>query len=772
MIDVFWQRILPINESTLEGASMTMRDLEEIASYYEFDPIGIYPSDLDVATYDARRWNLLTSIREFIQNAMDAECGYKIMCRPSMFYKDGYMYITNTGESIDEAFVTYGFSTKRENRSGASFLYRGHFGEGAKGAVATLLFNGYEMIIYSRRQKGRDLVFYPVVYRGYKGGRLVDHLGYIVGESNVATSMGKSVVIRIKIDEHIYHTSRQLVFVEWLDMLKRAGVPYTLVPLHEYVKDEIYQLYLQSLVSPIEARLGDQLVVDNKRIIIPKSLFENYIVLIDDSSVDNRLYVKDIYVGEENRFLSVGTDPKRTNDYTKYAVSYNLYFAELEPNRRKTSTPYYYVNALYIAHTIEQVLEYLLKYRHKRAYSNGIVVLTLDSYEDTSHDRSAIFDKSFKISIEQVVPIITKVLNQPIEDFMVSGVPIIVPVRNAKELVEAKAIFSALHVNRGVIIVNDIIREITGVSLKSIKSEMAKRLDTRSKRKLLGYPYDQIAKAVEIMTLDLVRDRLLLTELLDVEVSIDEYEEESEAGGSSRFNPDLGKGYISIRDEIVNGFIKEFVLDMYYFSPLSELISVVVHEIAHIIVDIQNPGKRVEAHGYEFSKALETLLRKMSTTDEYARLFIFAMYGILPENIFEIKNLGTVHLSRLAIEILYSPKFYRLANDIIELATYESDISKHAQTIVREIAIRFVREYAPYFIVERTGGTYSISEVDNKTIFETLRSVTDPTDPVLVANKLFSGNSKIVLVVFIDPTKDTVTVINRLGEKRVEKLIV
>ena len=732
----FWSRVQPINEDTLSGTGLSIDDVYAIADIYGFEPVGIYVSDLDIFTYKVREWGVLTAIREFIQNAMDAQCGPKIMCRPSIEYKNRELYISNTGDTLDETFIVYGYSTKRESSLGASFLYRGHFGEGAKGAISALLFEGRRVAIYSRRHNKPDFVIFPVVKKVVtEGGRALHLLSYIVGESNLATQSGASVVVRLDATEDDYYASRQLVFAYWLEMLKERGVSFAVVPVHEYVDREVYEWYLESITpGNIRVKFGDVLSVSGNTITIPRDMFRNYVVLIYDKDVQNRVYVKDIFVGDEGKLLDSPRDPTRTHmyQYDTPSVSYNLYYAQLEPNRRKLTYNMYVSDLLFISSSIYAVMEYLLKYRHKVTREGDIVIFDSEDHFDI-YNTSYYISNRVKLSMLDVANIAAQVVGKTIDDFMESGIPVAIAVEDARGLNDIMKLFSALHVHRGIVIVNKMLAKGVDADIDVIKELMKKRMDTTGSVTLTGYPYDQVAQTLRIIAIA-VASVLTYGLVEDVYVTIDLYKEGSEMAGyatklsSKRWRISLGKYLV---DAVVNDLVNYGTASL----SVAKLMSVFAHEMAHVVIGEEERGGSARPHGERFADALEKVFTRLIEDDAYINAVYYALYGIVPSSVSEIDRFSRSRILTAVSNLFTSGA----AADFVSrfLAPHAGKLGLQLYDIIANLAGGIASSTSPYMMVQPSGHIYIPQP---KNMFEILRSVPNPTDYNVVAMRLFESS--------------------------------
>ncbi|AFA38035.1 hypothetical protein Pogu_0008 [Pyrobaculum oguniense TE7] len=87
-------KMQPLNANSLKGTDLTVERVKDLAARYEFEPFGVASLlSINVAGL-ADVGDVASAIREFLQNAMNAQCGPRIMCKPLIEYRDGELLIT------------------------------------------------------------------------------------------------------------------------------------------------------------------------------------------------------------------------------------------------------------------------------------------------------------------------------------------------------------------------------------------------------------------------------------------------------------------------------------------------------------------------------------------------------------------------------------------------------------------------------------------------------------------------------------------------------
>lgn len=397
-------RIEPLNADSLEGTGLTVERVRDLAARYGFEPIGVVSlHGVDAASLE-KAGDVASAIREFLQNAMNAQCGPRIMCKPLIEYRDGELLIGNQGGSCPECcLLIYGFSEWREK--GGAYFYRGALeGTGCKGALAWALANGRGVATYWRHGD-EDLVFMPVMK---KVGGSLKVLTYVVGWGNFTARYGQSVVVRLDAAPSEYRVAQNMVFSYWLDMLKSIGVAYDLVPLHEAAPYEKLREYVEAATSG-QVTLGEAPRLDASPAAAPRDWFETYVALIHDKDVENRVYLKDVYLSDY-----VGEDPRRNTSLYHTALSYNLYFLPLEKNRLRITNLGVLRRTLELALAVDRVLEHFLEYRHRRYKLRKSALYVLDGkYDDVDNAPEEGLEKTAELDSRYVATAASRALEAP-----------------------------------------------------------------------------------------------------------------------------------------------------------------------------------------------------------------------------------------------------------------------------------------------------------------------------------------------------------------------
>ncbi|MGB9774525.1 MAG: hypothetical protein ACPL4I_10970 [Bacteroidota bacterium] len=704
---IFWERVKKIDGAVLESIGLTREELFRLSDSFSFEPVGLYISDLDIGTYEVRQWTPATAVREFIQNAMDAECGPKLMCRPRIQRDGMYVVIANRGEPFGPEFLIYGYSSKREQNLK---LYRGQFGEGAKGAMAALAARGLLTVIYTAYD---DMAIVPVIYRGTIGAKSVNLLSYIIGKSTTARRMGYSVVVKVEDpDGTLYSKAKGLVFSYWLDMLRERGVDYQIVPLHEELPESVAKIY-----AGIEYNTEQ---------------FESYLVLLDtDDYRYNRVYVKDIYVGDEDR-----ADVLDGGWYRDLAFSYNLWYSQLEPNRRRLSSDSVVTNTAVASFTIYDAVKHLVK-RMKVVREMTYYIFTADKYYEelrTFNASSVIIDavKETGLVEKHIVNAVSSALNVDPSEFtyvLSSGATLTsVVVAGVDDQYSVMSLLSNLGVTKGAVVVSDLLARLVSKLSGSMLFKISAKLSTVDSV-LTTYPYASVAKVLE----EVAR---LVVPTKDVSVSVAVMAPEV-YGMAVRITPTVYSVLINKDrvDDIVKCISNSLFIDDRIISTCirqSRLLGTFVHELAHVSIG----EAETRAHGEKFSQALEHVFENlMMYYADIATSVVYALYG---HQMFTERS----HIQDALMNYIYSylpqAEWDREKRNCIESSLLD---------VVKSMYI------SPYVIIPLGRGCYTeipkLSEVMRMILAGTQR-------PALIAERLAEAHlqySKSVAVLYFDVDK-------------------
>lgn len=607
----FIRRLYSLDDEFVRDLRINRDLLNDISNKYGIEFIGVLLSDIDVRTYtETRGWTEATAIRELMQNSMDAECGKKLMCRPSIELGTGAITISNRGQSFGCEIFLYGYSTKiGQNR----YLFRGHFGEGAKGAFAVLATSaerGYPSIIFTRQPNDEDLVVIPVVKPVADALRVA----YVIGSARYTKRVGKSVVSIIHTPEpkSLYDIARSLVFPTWLEVLREHGISYEVYPLHEVLPRDVY------------AKLVDYMIP--RQLNLNPNEVENYVVAIDDDYTINRFFIKDIYIGDADVAV------KLYNEYYSYRLmlTYNLFFAELENNRRiLKSSPSIFAVIAGATMYIDNIVRLVLKRRFAKTSEDGYTILyPVTTFEEEEYGNGADYAATPALYAAVDLNLITALLDYGATLFRIGekSVANVVVAIQEKDVFEALGIMSHFQIPRGVVIRSELFSRISSLRVSKLRDALLTttvKIHESISSVEDKYPYSYIAQVIKGLLIYLgVGNK-------DTIVSFAHLKPESILGVTL---PKLNAIYLSVRlvDSLTDCLLKEkYVLNFRYgfCITVSDLVSTAIHEGAHLRLREEEGGR---PHGEEFSLALERLMnRALGVADLLYTFIMYALYGVV-----------------------------------------------------------------------------------------------------------------------------------------------